>query len=30
MARDPGLEELVREALGDEPHLTEKPMFGGL
>jgi hypothetical protein len=30
MARDPGLEELVREVLGTEPGLDEKPMFGGL
>ena len=30
MARDPGLEELVREALGTEPGLDEKRMFGGL
>lgn len=30
MARDPGLEELVREDLGDRPGLSEKPMFGGL
>ncbi|MGO4125287.1 TfoX/Sxy family protein [Inquilinus sp. YAF38] len=30
MARDPGLEELVREALGAEPGLDEKRMFGGL
>ncbi|KGM34842.1 TfoX/Sxy family protein [Inquilinus limosus] len=30
MARDPGLEELVREALGEEPGLDEKRMFGGL
>ena len=30
MARDPGLEELVREALGVEPGLDEKRMFGGL
>ena len=30
MARDEGLEELVREALGAEPGLDEKRMFGGL
>ena len=30
MARDPGVEELVREDLGDRPGLSEKPMFGGL
>lgn len=30
MARDPGLEELVSEALGDLPGLSRKPMFGGL
>ena len=30
MARDAGLEELVREALAEEPHLTERAMFGGL
>ena len=30
MARDRGLEELVRTDLGDRPGLTEKPMFGGL
>lgn len=30
MARDPGLEELLREALEGEPGLTEKAMFGGL
>lgn len=29
MARDPGLEELVRESLGDRPDLAEKAMFGG-
>jgi hypothetical protein len=29
MARDTGLEELVREELGDRPGLTEKAMFGG-
>ncbi|MCA1439637.1 TfoX/Sxy family protein [Ensifer sp. IC4062] len=30
MVRDPGLEELVRQDLGDQPGLSEKPMFGGL
>ncbi|WP_331371680.1 TfoX/Sxy family protein [Sinorhizobium chiapasense] len=30
MARDAGLEELVRQDLGDRPGLSEKPMFGGL
>jgi hypothetical protein len=30
MARDEGLEELVREVLGAEPGLDEKRMFGGL
>jgi hypothetical protein len=29
LARDKGLEELVREDLKAEPALTEKPMFGG-
>ena len=29
MARDPGLEELLREELGDRPGLGEKSMFGG-
>ncbi|SCB57777.1 TfoX N-terminal domain-containing protein [Rhizobium aethiopicum] len=29
MARDPGLEELLREELGDRPGLSEKSMFGG-
>jgi hypothetical protein len=29
MARDEGLEELLREDLGSEPGLTEKTMFGG-
>ncbi|MBY5651202.1 TfoX/Sxy family protein [Rhizobium leguminosarum] len=29
MARDPGLEELMREELGGRPGLAEKPMFGG-
>ena len=29
MPRDPGLEELVRCALGDLSGLTEKSMFGG-
>ncbi|APG85151.1 TfoX/Sxy family protein [Sinorhizobium americanum] len=28
--RDTGLEELVRQELGDRPGLSEKPMFGGL
>ena len=30
MARDWLLEEMVREALGDTPGITEKAMFGGL
>lgn len=30
MARDPGLEELLREKLGPLPGLSERPMFGGL
>jgi hypothetical protein len=30
LARDKGLEELLREDLEGEPGLTEKPMFGGL
>jgi hypothetical protein len=30
MARDWLLEEMVRDALGDMPGLTEKAMFGGL
>jgi hypothetical protein len=30
MARDEGLEELLRESLEAEPGLTEKAMFGGL
>lgn len=30
MARDPGLEEVVREMLGDRDGLSEKAMFGGL
>lgn len=30
MARDAGLEELIRQELGERPGLTEKPMFGGL
>lgn len=30
MARDVGLEELVREDLADVVGLSEKPMFGGL
>jgi hypothetical protein len=29
MARDAGLEELLREGLEGEPGLTEKAMFGG-
>ncbi|HKO14496.1 MAG TPA: TfoX/Sxy family protein [Acidobacteriaceae bacterium] len=29
MPRDPGLEELVRDALAGPAGLTEKPMFGG-
>lgn len=29
MARDEGLEELLREDLADMPALAEKPMFGG-
>ncbi|MBB2751294.1 UNVERIFIED_ORG: hypothetical protein GGI57_001976 [Rhizobium aethiopicum] len=29
MTRDPGLEELLREELGDRPGLAEKSMFGG-
>ncbi|PDT04070.1 cold-shock protein [Rhizobium chutanense] len=29
MARDPGLEELLRDELGDRPGLSEKSMFGG-
>ncbi|TLX11521.1 TfoX/Sxy family protein [Rhizobium sp. MHM7A] len=29
MARDAGLEELLREELGDRPGLAEKSMFGG-
>jgi len=29
VARDKGLEELLREALESEPGLTEKAMFGG-
>lgn len=29
MARDPGLEELLREHLASEPELTETSMFGG-
>lgn len=29
MARDQGLEELLREDLGAEPELSEKAMFGG-
>ena len=30
MARDFGLEELIREHLGQKRGLSEKPMFGGL
>ncbi|MDK1490219.1 TfoX/Sxy family protein [Sinorhizobium sp. 7-81] len=30
MARDTGLEELVRQDLGERAGLSEKPMFGGL
>jgi hypothetical protein len=30
VARDPGLEELLHEDLGDEPNLSQRPMFGGL
>lgn len=30
MARDEGLEDLLREDLGAQRGLTEKPMFGGL
>jgi hypothetical protein len=30
LARDKGLEELLRDDLRAEPGLTEKPMFGGL
>ena len=29
MARDIGLEELLKEELGDMPGLSEKTMFGG-
>ncbi len=29
MARDPGLEDLIREDLPRDPSLTEKAMFGG-
>jgi hypothetical protein len=29
MPRDPGLEELLHDALGDLPGLSEKSMFGG-
>lgn len=29
MARDAGLEHMLRDALGARPELTEKPMFGG-
>ena len=30
MSRDAGLEELIRQELGERPGLSEKPMFGGL
>jgi hypothetical protein len=30
MTRDHGLEELLREELGDDPAISEKAMFGGL
>jgi hypothetical protein len=30
MSRDAGLEELIRQELGESPALSEKPMFGGL
>ena len=30
MSRDAGLEELIRQELGERPALSEKPMFGGL
>ncbi|WP_349434937.1 TfoX/Sxy family protein [Pararhizobium sp. A13] len=30
MARDAGLEELIRQELGERSGLSEKPMFGGL
>ncbi|RVT96373.1 cold-shock protein [Rhodovarius crocodyli] len=30
MTRDHGLEELLREELGDDPAVSEKAMFGGL
>lgn len=30
MTRDPGLEQAMRDDLGDLPGLSEKPMFGGL
>ncbi|KGJ03816.1 TfoX N-terminal domain-containing protein [Paracoccus halophilus] len=30
MVRDPGLEQAIRDDLGDVPALSEKPMFGGL
>lgn len=30
MAYDEGLAERIRELLADQPHLTEKKMFGGL
>ncbi|ACE89380.1 hypothetical protein AMC90_CH00385 [Rhizobium phaseoli] len=29
MTRDPGLEELLRDELGDRPGLSETSMFGG-
>jgi hypothetical protein len=29
MARDEGLEQLLRESLGSKPGVTEKAMFGG-
>jgi hypothetical protein len=28
--RDPGLEELIEDELGDEPGLSQKKMFGGI
>ncbi|MCV9999870.1 TfoX/Sxy family protein [Pararhizobium sp. YC-54] len=30
MSRDAGLEELIRQELGERSGLSEKPMFGGL
>lgn len=30
MVRDPGMEQAMREDLGQLPGLAEKPMFGGL